>query len=82
MPKEEELLREYACHVAMPVSNDDRVGKELRRLITALVKAVREDCIEAYHDWEDRPGGHTNVVTFPEAIRKNMRWHKITIRRK
>jgi hypothetical protein len=71
MTKEEKALRDQ-IRVAVP---NPAMRRSVSLKIGALIKAVKEDCIEAYHDWEDRPGGHTNVVTFPEAIRKNMRWH-------
>jgi hypothetical protein len=52
---------------------------QLLKATAALVRAVREDCIEAYRDWEGRP---TKMeVTFPEALRGNMRWRKVAIRR-
>jgi hypothetical protein len=79
MMKEEKELRGW---VRASCKSEKIRDYHVLRLITALVRAVREDCIEGYLDWEDRPGGHTNRVTFPEAIRKNMRWHPIAIRRK
>jgi len=41
----------------------------------ALVRAIREDCIAIYEDWEERPPGST--VTFPEAVRKGIRWRVV-----
>ena len=49
--------------------------KLVSRRITALVRAVREDCIETYYDWEYRPRECAGI-TYPDAVRRNKRWRK------
>jgi len=67
-----ERIREYA-----PILYEE---KRMLSFLTAIKKAVREDCIVAYYDWEVRPKGST--VTFPEALRAGMRWRETAFRRK
>src|SRR3990172_1140107 len=74
MLKEERELRMWIKGGA-----DERSYKRnLSRLITAFRRAVIEDAIASYYDWEHRPIGHN--VSFPDALRKGMRWRK-TIRK-
>lgn len=73
MLKEEKELLLYAETMHTRSINANYRG--LRKRVRALVRAVREDVIEVYHDWGCRPPTE-RVLTFPDAVRQNKRWRK------
>ncbi len=82
--KEEKELRKIVC---LPIDVDDSLNDRVAdarlagRLITALVAAVRADCISIYYDWASRPPGCAGI-TFPDAVRGNRRWRETATIRK
>ncbi len=76
MLNEERELRKWSIHI----NGEKNIGRYFRE-ITGLVRAVREDCIAAYHDYLARPTKF-NGISFEDALRKGMRWRKAAIRGK
>jgi len=67
------LKEEKALRTIIPTYLPNYDHRKLSRLIGALVRAVREDCIVVYLDYLDRPTKF-NGLSFENALRKGMRW--------